>query len=257
MALVFTHPDLLSLIAGYALSQTRDMIALNVVSKEFSVVTSLHSEAIFESDFRNRDPILQASLSSASGDGHPSWKERLQRIIELNNSATEQTLLRGYAHIDLVLHKHPSNGFQLRFGLVHDIVAVHSLRYVHGVVSAAETFLRPLGISAYADTASITERLSGGGLANMKIVLVSIDGSKVSDFSTFDSFFNEAICAAELSLFRFICVPQTQASELSFSLPDEVRLAIPLFEARVDELRQVRQGLVVTDDDDETDDEME
>ena len=48
MALVFTHPDLLSLIAGYALSQTRDMIALNVVSKEFSVVTSLHSEAIFE-----------------------------------------------------------------------------------------------------------------------------------------------------------------------------------------------------------------
>ena len=133
-------------------------------------------------------------------------------------------------------------------------VAVHSLRKIPGFVSAAETFLGALGIPVRAQTTSNSQGRAdpAEGSAVMDLVLVSIDGSKVSDFPTFESYFDKINGAgSELSHWRFICIPRTQADEgLSF-LPSEFRLALPVLPRHALELRRLRQGLEVTDDDSE------
>ena len=250
--------ELLSNIALFALSRARNLSAWNVISKEFRAVASQFDEAISEVEFRDRDPIIYASLSSASGDGRATWKESLQRLVELRK-LSEQTPLRGYSTCDMVLHKHPSNGFQLRLGLVRGVVVVHSLRKIPGFVSAAEIFLGPLGIPVCETTSNFPgEAEPAGGSAVMDLVIESIDGSKVSDFSTFKSYSDEINGAGgELSHWRFICIPRTQAGEGLSSLPSEFRLAPPVLPRHVLELRRLRQGLEVIDDDVKFDEEVE
>eukprot|EP00614_Pseudopedinella_elastica_P019178 CAMPEP_0172646406 /NCGR_PEP_ID=MMETSP1068-20121228/240223_1 /TAXON_ID=35684 /ORGANISM="Pseudopedinella elastica, Strain CCMP716" /LENGTH=313 /DNA_ID=CAMNT_0013460663 /DNA_START=110 /DNA_END=1052 /DNA_ORIENTATION=- len=305
-SLMIIPSELLPNIALFAI-RARNLSAWNVISKEFRAVASQFDEAISEVEFRDRDPIIYASLSSASGDGRATWKERLQRLIELRKKVSEQTPLRGYSTCDMVLHKHPSNGFQLRLGLVRGVVVVHSLRKIPGFVSAAETFLGPLGIPVRAQTTSNSpgeaepeggsvrlglvrgvvvvhslrkipgfvsaaeiflgplgipaaqttsnspgEAEPAGGSAVMDLVIVSIDGSKVSDFSTFESYFDEINGAGgELSHWRFICIPRTHSDEGVSSLPSEFLLAPPVLPRHALELRRLRQGLEVTDDDSE------
>mmetsp|Transcript_42271 Transcript_42271/g.95613 ORF Transcript_42271/g.95613 Transcript_42271/m.95613 type:complete len:262 (-) Transcript_42271:174-959(-) len=257
-SLMIIPSELLPNIALFAI-RARNLSAWNVISKEFRAVASQFDEAISEVEFRDLDPIIYASLSSASGDGRATWKERLQRLIELRKKVSEQTPLRGYSTCDIVLHKHPSNGFQLRLGLVRGVVVVHSLRKIPGFVSAAETFLGPIGIPVRAQTTSNSpgEAEPEGGSVLMDLVLVSIDGSKVSDFSTFESYFDEINGAGgELSHWRFVCIPRTHSDEGVSSLPSEFLLAPPVLPRHALELRRLRQGLEVTDDDCEVDEEV-
>eukprot|EP00614_Pseudopedinella_elastica_P032533 CAMPEP_0172617386 /NCGR_PEP_ID=MMETSP1068-20121228/70219_1 /TAXON_ID=35684 /ORGANISM="Pseudopedinella elastica, Strain CCMP716" /LENGTH=259 /DNA_ID=CAMNT_0013423137 /DNA_START=48 /DNA_END=827 /DNA_ORIENTATION=+ len=226
--------DSLSVIGEYALDNVKDLTAFNAIAHGFRTATTCIDSKAWELEFKARDPDLHACIS-ACGDERNSWRERVRRIVDTTKMFSEQALVPGFASVDVVLHNHPSHGFQVNIGvdLVRDAVVVHSLRKEAGVQSSSEIFLGPLG-APFNDDPTKAEP------AFTTLYLVSIDGVEVSTLSGPEELIRVVRGSGELSHWRFVFLP---SNDTETAVPAVCRFA----PTPVQELRSERRALEMTE----------
>ena len=229
--------DSLSIIGEFALDNVKELTAFNSISHDFRTATTCIDSKVWELEFEARDPALHACIS-ACGDDRASWRERVRRIEDIAKGFNRQAPVPEFASVDVVLHNHPSHGFQVNVGVVEGAVVAYSLRKQAGVVSSSELVLGSLGLPFDDDLKALP--------AGMAFILVSVDGVKVSDLHDGEEVIRAIKGSGELSHWRFICLA---SDDISTALPAVCQIAPSL----VQELQRERRALEMTGDEDGAD----
>ena len=235
MMFTLMSTDILSIIGEFALENVKDLTAFNSISLDFRTATTCIDSKVWELEFKARDPALHACISACSDD-RASWRERVRRIVDTAKVFNRQAPVPEFATVDVVLHNHPSHGFQVNLGVVQDAVVAYSLRRQAGVVSSSELVLGSLGLPFDDDPKVLA--------AGMALILVSVDGVKVSDRHDFEEVIRAIKGSGELSHWRFICLA---SDDVSTALPAVCQFA----PTPVQELRRQRRALEMTGEDDD------
>ena len=208
--------DSLSVIGEFALGSKNELAAFNAIARGFRTATTCIDSKVWELEFKARDPDLHACIS-ACGDERNNWRERVRRIVDTSKMFSRQAPVPGFASVDVVLHNHPSHGFQVNIGVEQDAVVVYSLRKEAGVQSSSEIFLGPLGLPFNDDPTNVTSALT-------TLYLVSIDGVEVSTLSGPEELIRvvRGSGSGELSHWRFVCLP---SNDTETAIPTVCRFA--------------------------------
>ena len=230
-------------IGEYALSNLNDLPVVASVSLWFyALVLSVARDCnapVWENEFKTLDPVLHACISP--DDYRETWRERVFRVAEIQRQALhEEPLQTESAVSEVVLYKIPSKGFLVNIGELHGAMVLYGLREEKGILSSAEEFLMPFGLPIF-KSLNDSKMAEAGDYA---LVLASIDGSRISEFSCFEEAVESIKNAPTLCRFRFVFM---RVSDMPTRIPETCRtIGVNPGSAA----QALRRGLEIGDDDD-------